>query len=411
MNSLFRNRVFLIVAAADLLQQAGIWIRNMALLYYIMDETNNNPTAVSLLTVFEYLPIFIFSLLGGAMADRWNPKRTVIAGDALSAVSILIILGLVMAGWWQAAFAATIVSAVVSQFSQPSSAVLFKRHVPSEYIGTAIGITQSLMALFLIAGPVVGTMVYTQLGIQASLAVLIGIFLTAALIQLALPSTPRSPVEPGSSIWKEVRAGIHYVRRKPNLRTVSLMFLTLGFAIGITQPLDVFVIMERLSLPKEAVQWFGAAAGAGVLIGGGIAAATASRIERLGHKIIPATFVWMSIATIIEVISLWPLVTGSVRLLLGIALSFFQVVFGAMMIREVNEEFIGRVNGVVMPLMTAGIVLGAGVAGMLVRSVTLFGAYGASALLILLCAWISRRLQAASEANLVAKMDQARMEQ
>jgi len=112
MAHLFRNRVFLVVAGADLLQQAGIWIRNMALLFYIMEQTNNNPAAVALLTTFEYLPIFVFSLIGGTFADRWNPKRTVVIGDALSAVSVLAILGMVAAGWWQAAFAATVVSGV-----------------------------------------------------------------------------------------------------------------------------------------------------------------------------------------------------------------------------------------------------------------------------------------------------------
>ncbi|MEK5447411.1 MFS transporter [Paenibacillus sp. FSL R7-0331] len=81
MNKLIRNKVFLIVATADLLQQTGIWIRNMALLFYIMDQTGNNPTAVSMLTALEYLPIFVFSLIGGTFADRWNPKKTVILGD------------------------------------------------------------------------------------------------------------------------------------------------------------------------------------------------------------------------------------------------------------------------------------------------------------------------------------------
>lgn len=75
MKELLKNRVFLIVQGADLLQQIGIWTRNMALLFYIMEMTNNNPTAVSLLTTLEYLPIFIFSLIGGTYADRWNPKK------------------------------------------------------------------------------------------------------------------------------------------------------------------------------------------------------------------------------------------------------------------------------------------------------------------------------------------------
>lgn len=84
MKELLRNRVFLLVMASDVLQQVGIWVRNMALLYYVVQQTQGDPVAVSLLTVVEYAPIFLFSLVGGVLADRWRPKRTMIWGDVLS---------------------------------------------------------------------------------------------------------------------------------------------------------------------------------------------------------------------------------------------------------------------------------------------------------------------------------------
>lgn len=42
MNALFKNRAFMLVMASDILQQFAIWIRNMALLYFIMERTNND---------------------------------------------------------------------------------------------------------------------------------------------------------------------------------------------------------------------------------------------------------------------------------------------------------------------------------------------------------------------------------
>ena len=80
MNTLLRNKAFLIVTGSDLLQNLAIWIRNMAILYYVMDRTQGSPIAVSLITVLEYAPIFVFSIIGGALADRWNSKRTMILG-------------------------------------------------------------------------------------------------------------------------------------------------------------------------------------------------------------------------------------------------------------------------------------------------------------------------------------------
>lgn len=130
----------MLVMASDILQQFAIWIRNMALLYFIMERTNNDPVSVSLLSVMEYAPIFIFSFIGGALADRWNPKRTMVAGDVLSVLSIIGIVLLLKLDYWQAIFFATLISAIVGQFSQPSSSRIFKRYVKEEQVANAIAL-------------------------------------------------------------------------------------------------------------------------------------------------------------------------------------------------------------------------------------------------------------------------------
>ncbi|AIQ48621.1 MFS transporter [Paenibacillus sp. FSL R7-0273] len=393
MNKLIRNRVFLIVATADLLQQTGIWIRNMVLLFYIMDQTGNNPTAVSMLTALEYLPIFVFSLIGGTFADRWNPKKTVILGDALSALSMLLILGLIAGGVWQAVFAATVISAIVSQFSQPSSAVLFKKHIPAEEVGTAVGINQSLMALFTIFGPMLGTLVYTQLGIQSSIIALFLIFTLAAGIQLFLPSSGREQRAERTSPLKDIKEGFRYVLGHANLKLIAVMFLISGLAMGVTQPLDVFVTMSRLGLPKESVQWFAAAEGVGMLAGGLLAAMLTAQITRYRRGVITVIMIIWAAITVIEVLSVWPMLTGSARVLSGIATACFQVSFSAMMIQEIREEYIGRTNGIIIPLMMGGMLLGSASSGFIVAQLDLMGAYFIAAALTLGCVVFTSRLK------------------
>ncbi|TGU58115.1 MFS transporter, partial [Mesorhizobium sp. M00.F.Ca.ET.186.01.1.1] len=102
--SIWGNRIFLTVFVTDTLENIGIWIRNMALLYYVMETSGNNPTAVSLLTAIELVPILLFSIIGGALADRWNPKRTMMTGNLLSALSVLLIVYLLWHGMWVAVF-------------------------------------------------------------------------------------------------------------------------------------------------------------------------------------------------------------------------------------------------------------------------------------------------------------------
>jgi len=394
MKELLKNRVFLIVQGADLLQQIGIWTRNMALLFYIMEMTNNNPTAVSLLTTLEYLPIFIFSLIGGTYADRWNPKKTVVYGDALSALSMLLILILISNGVWQSVFAATVISAIISQFSQPSSAVLYKKHIPVNLVGSAIGISQSLMAIFTILGPILGTFIYTQLGLETSIWTLFVIFTIASGLQLFLPKTVKNKSKNETKLTLiDVKEGLIYVFKHNNLKFIACIFFIVGISFGITQPLDVFVIMERLGLPKETVQWFAAAEGIGMLLGGGLAVTLSSFVEENSKYILTTTIIAISLITIIEIMSFWPLLTAAARILSGLSAAFIQVIFSTMMMKEVAADYIGRTNGIIMPLMMAGLLLGSASSGFIVLKVDLIGAYIFAAMLTLSCIILTSRLQ------------------
>ena len=102
MSDLFRNRFVQVILISGLLLQVGIWVRNFAVLLYVMERTGGDPFAVSKISVAEFAPIFIFSFIGGTFADRWRPKRTMIWCDILSAASVFTILLTLMFGTWKA---------------------------------------------------------------------------------------------------------------------------------------------------------------------------------------------------------------------------------------------------------------------------------------------------------------------
>lgn len=405
MQALWKNRVFRVVVAADLVQQIAIWIRNIALLFYVMDQTGNDPVAVSLLTAIEYAPIFLFSFVGGTLADRWNPKKTLMAGDLLSAASIAVIIVLVSMGNWQAVFAATFVSAIVSQVSLPSSAIIFKKFIPEEQVSAAIGIEQSMMSLFVIAGPIIGTAVYTWIGLSNSLLCLCALFLLSALIQLWLPSTPK-PDAAASNLWSEMKEGFRYVRASRNLLVIAVVFSLIGLGSGIIQPLSVYVLMERLGLEKESLQWFSALGGFGMLVGGVAAAAVADRLK--AKPVLFAGLCFLAVSTVVEVLSVWIALTAAMGFLVGVAMAFMQIVLSALMIRLVDDSYIGRTNGAITPLMTAGMLIGSSLSGVIVQSFTLTTAYFVSAAIILIAACFGLGLQAIkAQEQKIPKIDQA----
>ncbi|MFD1138153.1 MFS transporter [Paenibacillus urinalis] len=379
MNNLFKNRAFLVITFSDLLQNLAIWIRNMAILYFIMDQTQGDPIAVSLITVLEYVPIFVFSFIGGALADRWNPKRTMILGDVLSSLSIVLILAVMASGYWQALYAATFVSSIVSQFSQPSSVKIVKRNVEEEHVQSAIAITQSSQSLFLILGPIVGTFIYTTLGIQASMYSLLVLFISSALILTLLPKDEPSSAE-RSSLISEMKEGWKYVLGSSSLKFLTLLFIILGLSSGLISPLEIFLITERLGLEQTSVQYLTGASGLGLLIGGGIAAALSSKLDQ--NRTLVLGVVLLAITTLGEVLSGWLWLTLVISFFSSLCLAFVNVIISTFLVTKIDEQMIGRVNGTITPMFMGAMLIGSSLAGVVMSNTSLLTAYILSVLVL-----------------------------
>ncbi|MBL1705350.1 MFS transporter, partial [Klebsiella pneumoniae] len=74
------------------------------------------------------------------------------------------------------------------------------------------------------------------------------------------------------SLKNDIKEGWKYVLHTKNLRMITITFTIMGLAVGLTNPLEVFLVIERLGMEKEAVQYLAAADGIGMLIGGIVAA-------------------------------------------------------------------------------------------------------------------------------------------
>ncbi|MBG9791421.1 MFS transporter [Paenibacillus dendritiformis] len=393
MNQLFKNKAFLIITGSDLLQNLAIWVRNMAILYFIMEQTQGDPVAVSLITVLEYVPIFVFSIIGGALADRWNPKRTMITGDILSALSIVAIIAVLASGYWVVLYAATFVSSIVSQFSQPSSVKIIKRNVEEKRVQSAIAITQSSQSLFLILGPIAGTFIYTVLGIMASMYVLLGLFLASAFILTFLPKDAASR-DTDSSLLADIKEGWGYVLQSRSLRMLTLVFMCLGLSSGLINPLEIFLITERLGLEQTSVQFLSGASGLGLLAGGGIAAAVSGRLNQSATLLFGTGF--LAAATLGEVLSGWFWLTLVASFLSSVSLAFVNVVISTYLVARIDEMMIGRVNGTITPLFMGAMLLGSASSGVLMNTASLFAVYVISVLVLLVSILPGLRVQFAS---------------
>lgn len=378
MASLLRNRFILTIMAAGLFAQVGIWVRNFAILLFVMEKTNGNANAISLISVAEFAPIFIFSFIGGTFADRWRPKKTMIWCDILSAVSIFVILMALLFSTWKVVFFATLVSAILSQFSQPSGMKLFKIHVPGEQMQAGMSLFQTMMAIFMIIGPILGTFVFQQFGINISMAIVGVAFLLSALVLTLLPPDQMEEKEDcETSLWQEMRLGFQYVWSRKILVTLGGVFMAAGLGLGFIHPMAIFLVTERLGMEESFLKWLFAANGAAMIIGGGIAMILSNRIAP--HILLMLGMWAMAIGIAVMGWSTMFWLTMVMEFLIGLFMPALHIGINTIILNNTEENFVGRVNGILTPLFMGSMVITMSVAGLLKEQFSLITIYQISA--------------------------------
>lgn len=400
--NLFANRFVVAIMASNFLLQLGIWVRNFAILLYVTEMTNNDPLYVSLISVAEFAPIFIFSFIGGTFADRWRPKLTMVWCDLLSAASIFVVLLTLIYGSWQMIFLATFVSAILSQFSMPSAMKLLKQHVPGEQLQSVMAMFQSLMAIFMVIGPVIGAFVYQKFGIYTSIAVMGSMFLLSAIVLFTLPRDEKKvKKDEADNFKKELADGFRYVMSKKILRSMGSIFAVCGLAVGLISPLMIFVTIEKLGLPKDYLQWLLMANGVGMLLGGGIVFAISKKISP--QKLLAIGIFASMIGTIGVGLSTNFVLTLLLQLFNGLFFPCIHIGINTIILKNSDEAFIGRVNGVLTPLFMGMMVIGMSVAGIIKVPMTLTGVYLLSGVLFLLGTLLTIPIMKLKEENTFVK--------
>ena len=384
--SFFANGFVRSILLSTLFLQIGVWVRNYAVLLYVMEMTNNNAFAVSMIAVAEYAPIFIFSFIGGTFADRWRPKRTMVLCDLLSALSVFAVMGTLVYGSWKAVFFATLVSAILSQFSQPSLMKLFKVHVPSEQMQMGMSMLQSFQGLFYIVGPMLGTFVFQSVGISVSLAIVGVAFLLSSLTLTSLPKDKVEERVQQSTVGQEMKAGIRYVTSSSLLTRLMLVYVFAGLGVGLVQPMAIFLIVDRLGLPKENLQWMMASSGVAMMLGVGVAMG-------LGYKVLSVilllfgmlgaclTTVFLGFSTVF-----W--LTLVLSFFYGMCLPIINISINTMIMQRTEEAFVGRVNGIMNPLFFAAMTIMMGITGLLKEATSIVTVYEVAGVLFLIATFM-----------------------
>ncbi|MFG3703138.1 MFS transporter [Micromonospora sp. NPDC047670] len=226
-----RRTPLLLVEAATLLSGIGNGVATVALPWLVLERTGS-ATAAGVVAAATALPLLLSSLVSGTVVDLLGRRRTALASDALSAVSVAAIPALdalvgLNLGW-------IVALAALGAVFDPAGLTARETLLPAAAqaarwrIERANGIHEAVWGLAFLIGPGVGGVLIAAIGPGPTLWVTAaGFALAVALIAaVRLPGAGR-PERPPAGLWAGTAEGLRFVWRDRLLRTIALITMVL----------------------------------------------------------------------------------------------------------------------------------------------------------------------------------------
>lgn len=227
-------------------------------------RTTGSASKTGLIAFFAFVPVVLASIVGGALVDRLGSKRTSIAADVMSGVTVALIPLLHVAGGLSFTTLAILVflgglldTPGMSARSALVPALATRAAWPLE---RATGVTATVERGARLAGaPLAGLLIVLVGPINVLWIDAATFAFSAALVAFAVPDEARQTRLPGSRYLAELREGFSFLRTDRPLRAIATLIMTTNFLDAMTSVFLVVYVNEV----------FGSAAGLGGLIGVG----------------------------------------------------------------------------------------------------------------------------------------------
>lgn len=234
-------RLYLLLWLGQFVSTFGTGLGSFALGVWVYEKTGS-ATRFAMIPVVAGVVMLITSPFAGALADRWNRRKMMLASNAGSAAMTAILASLLLSGrleiWHIYPFVAVMV--FLSAIQGPALTASISLLVPRGQLARAAGMSQISRSVGHIIGPFAAGFLVATIGYYNVIYIDCATFLFAAvtLLLVPIPNTPRArmPTEPlgaaaafGSppppprrrSLFGDLAEGWAYIRERPGLLPCS----------------------------------------------------------------------------------------------------------------------------------------------------------------------------------------------
>jgi MFS family permease len=359
----FYYRDFRLMWSGAFTSTTGTWMQNVAQAWLVLDMTGSSAAFfLGLLAFLGDLPILLFSLVGGVLADRID-RRIILLGSQYIQMTCAFVLTLLVyfkvIHIWHMMILVFVAGTAMS-FGGPAYQALVPGLVDRKDLSNAVALNSIQFNLARVVGPLMAGVALTTLGAVlcfflnglSFLAVIAGLYMIRASFQ---------PQKTSASVWEGIRSGFVFVRGRGSLWQLTMLgFVSTFCGIPLLTLLPV-VAKNTFHLNARGYSYLFSISGIGSILG---ALIYAGLTQRRHHGLL-ALRVQLAFAVLLGIFALSHslLLSYAALFLSGICLITLFASVTSLVQLAVTEDMRGRVMSIFMLAFRGGMPLGNLVAG------------------------------------------------
>jgi len=297
-------------------------------------------------------PMLVFSLLGGAVADRFDRKKVLIlaqAGQGVMGLGIAILLfterlemwHLLVGGAWQG---------TMFSFNGPARQALIPELVNEHQLTNAIALNNAAMNLTRVVGPTMAGVMLATSGPTIVYFFMAGMYIVVVGLLLLLPGVegrlPRPPREQ-LPIWQEMKGGLRYSLRDNRVVAVLIIVALVPVIIGWPYQTLLPVFQEFVwNVDEVGLGFMYTVGGVGALTGSLLVAAFSEHPKVPQFQLGAGIVFGLSLAAFAWAPNFW--VGTSILALVGLSSMVFMSLNNTQVMLATHPDYLGRVMSVYM---------------------------------------------------------------
>ncbi|MGQ9896057.1 MAG: MFS transporter [Acidobacteriota bacterium] len=371
----------------------GSWVQQVAQAWLVLDLTSS-PFYLGLDAFLGTAPMLSFSLVGGAVADRFDRRKLLLLSQVVqmsSALTLALLVGLHVITSMPLVYtilALSFLTGTAQALSGPAYLALLPNLVPRRFVAQAIAGNSIQFNLARVIGPVVAGLVMARSGAATCFALNVLSFLAVIAALATIRPPQQMPVAPSFSWWQEILTGMRYVFRD-NTRRRLCFLATLTTSMGIAVPTLLPQYTKVVWQGDEVLfSHLAACSGLGAVVGAILVAAMAKKVQSL--PLILATQAALGLSMMLLAATSWFWLDCLWLCMSGVLLVATYALVTTCFQQVVADDMRGRAVSIYMVCFRGGMAIGGLLAGSLAQWWKVTAAFGLSGLgLVLVSTWAS----------------------